>query len=1781
MSVAEAVQTTAKATSSSSSGFVLQRKCACGGSAGLTGECATCRTNKLLGKPLQAKLRVSAPSDEYEQEADRMAEEVMRMPDGLADPGGSPTSTVPLVQGRVNGVGATGFSTAPQIVHDVLNSPGQPLDAATRTFFEPRFGHDLAHVRVHNDGRAQLAAESVHARAFTVGPHIVFGAGEYVPKSIASRQLLAHEVTHAIQQTGGHVPSNVTQSPGSVANTISPTHSASVIARKASPAFPQGDHVADQSVTPSTMRPSVVASTAGLDQSAVAVAEEVIGAQVDALFGEQAATDTDESGRLSTTLTHDRREDEDEEIAIEEITSIQAKSSIPGEGEQPNQPAEEISEPKGIAFGPAASSMTSGSAYEPATASIALAMPITSPSETGRWFNGLPLTVQAEHYEQLGVALSGSLVHQAVETQEGIPELSASLDGVTELPATPDIATPPVMPSVAGRALAMAPEPLVNIPQAPALQPVDASALPMVQSAEPEALARSLGTIEQAPAIVTTLETPEIPLEGKADPAALEQLESAATGEAHEALDAAQAGVMVVTPETLQLLALDETVAPPALSDVSAPDQPLKIEGMDKLAGYGLSSQDRAIVDAQLGPSMQEQTAGAQAELDQHEQAFNQERARLHLEADAEAEAAQAKAEEEQSLEVEQGRQDLAIEQEQTLEQQQTAVDGALGQLAASQQASRQAIDDRLADDRALVDEAYAAAQVDAKARVEEGKAEADVAKSGTINKVQASSWWDWAIDTWQAVVQMVATAVIAIGERIVKEVAGIFDKAIAFATQVVNNAVAFTKRALSAYYDFWTGLVDKLFGNIFPGFAAAFRKAVESLKAKVFEALDTVAAKYLQTLRVVADTLVAGLNAGLEAYKAGVAAYVALWEAIQNGQWEEVGKTILTPILRAAGIDPEEFFATFGKIDEVIDDVIANPGLVGQNAVAALGLGFKQFGTNFIGNFTVTFVEWITGTARIRLPETFGIAGIFQVVCDVLNLTKAYLRKKAVQHLGEGAVTAVEELTELAWATVSGGWAGLWDLVKGKLTTLVDDVVVATGTWLVEKAILVAGRWIAGLAATMGLSVILEALIALWQFVMWLKDQFQRFWMIIKSTVDSVHDFVKGNIEPAANKIEGTLQDLIVPAIDLVAKLLNISNIAKKVEQIIEAVRSVIDQAIDSVIERMKKMFKAGAKKVKEKATEVGSRLFNWWHARSEFKDTSGEEHKLFYMGEGDSAKLYVASREPKTIGDFLGDKNQVDSNVQAATEEYKPIHDDEIKLKDAQTLATDKPGIARRLQMNLTKLGEGHLAKLFEAENEKFPPPILPVMVSGVQAMGFTADYLCKNSAGCLYPVGKKSDGDAMYKGSPPGGSSPSGWEEIQANKKTKEDTSNITTNGRRDRYIQMHLLPDSLGGLGEASNLTPALNSTNVSSGDSFKWAIETHAETQAKKEPIWYSFKIEYYSSGSVPDGWIGRYPADAYPRVLEAKWGTYEKHQDRIRRGPEGKGSPKRVQPRLPGWEELTPEEVKGAEKETTVLDYAYFIETAIEKLEELALPDPMPIIFDSNASAARVLRSRAKEGNTQQAAEIVSIFVQQVRHEFNSEAGELSNVVQKIEERLERDSSTLAVRLVDLERRQQILFHNTSNSAFVIWKNLAGLGMLSDTDDESSRKTHLVRLNNTYTNIKRHFPTNLLAVLASDLDSKRHAATLQGKLNAVCKAVSQLSREEQEFSQLEVAIKAANQVFIRLRDLVPYVEDQLNTREDKFNPHFIYYLTARRFLRRQQEANESITLGGHTSPTED
>jgi outer membrane protein OmpA-like peptidoglycan-associated protein len=130
----------------------LQRKCACGGSSGASGspgECPECKRKRTLQR---------------------------------------------------RAAGSTQPDVAPPIVHEVLRSPGQPLDQATRSYFEPRFGHDFSKVRIHADARADRSARAVNALAYTVGRDIAFADGQYSPGSPSGRHLLAHELTHVVQQ---------------------------------------------------------------------------------------------------------------------------------------------------------------------------------------------------------------------------------------------------------------------------------------------------------------------------------------------------------------------------------------------------------------------------------------------------------------------------------------------------------------------------------------------------------------------------------------------------------------------------------------------------------------------------------------------------------------------------------------------------------------------------------------------------------------------------------------------------------------------------------------------------------------------------------------------------------------------------------------------------------------------------------------------------------------------------------------------------------------------------------------------------------------------------------------------------------------------------------------------------------------------------------------------------------------------------------------------------------------------------------------------------------------------------------------------------------------------------------------------------------------------------------------------------------------------------------------------------------------------------------------------
>jgi outer membrane protein OmpA-like peptidoglycan-associated protein len=170
---------------------------------------------------IQAKLAVSTPGDTSEEEADRVSEQVMRMPapqfEGTCPLGRQyhkceveqPSQAPWRLRKKGTGASDIGRATPPPIVHEVLSAPGHPLDPSTLGFMEPRFGHDLSHVRIHTDRKAAESAHAVGALAYTVGNDVVFAEGEFSPRTHLGRRLLAHELVHTLQQSMSAEPAGV------------------------------------------------------------------------------------------------------------------------------------------------------------------------------------------------------------------------------------------------------------------------------------------------------------------------------------------------------------------------------------------------------------------------------------------------------------------------------------------------------------------------------------------------------------------------------------------------------------------------------------------------------------------------------------------------------------------------------------------------------------------------------------------------------------------------------------------------------------------------------------------------------------------------------------------------------------------------------------------------------------------------------------------------------------------------------------------------------------------------------------------------------------------------------------------------------------------------------------------------------------------------------------------------------------------------------------------------------------------------------------------------------------------------------------------------------------------------------------------------------------------------------------------------------------------------------------------------------------------------------------
>jgi hypothetical protein len=288
------------------------------------------------------------------------------------------------------------------------------------------------------------------------------------------------------------------------------------------------------------------------------------------------------------------------------------------------------------------------------------------------------------------------------------------------------------------------------------------------------------------------------------------------------------------------------------------------------------------------------------------------------------------------------------------------------------------------------------------------------------------------------------------------------------------------------------------------------------------------------------------------------------------------------------------KLMAILKKGADAIKLIIADPlGFLG-NLIAAVKGGIQAFVGNIWTHLKAGFMKWLFGNLPpgVTIPTDLSLVSIFKLVMGVLGITYDKMRAKAVKLIGNTAVTVIEKLVGYIYTLVTGGPAALWEQVKGDLSNLKGMVIDAIQSWLVETVVKQAVTKIVSMFNPAG--AIIQAIIAIYNIVMFVIEKAQQIMAFVESVVNSVYAIATGAIGGAIKWIEQALANTIPIVIGFLARLIGLGGISQKIRDFIMKVQSKVDQAIDKVlkaiVDKVKKLFaKLTGKDKKDKKDEKG----------------------------------------------------------------------------------------------------------------------------------------------------------------------------------------------------------------------------------------------------------------------------------------------------------------------------------------------------------------------------------------------------------------------------------------------------------------------------------------------------------------------------------------------------------------------------------------------------------------
>ncbi len=473
----------------------------------------------------------------------------------------------------------------------------------------------------------------------------------------------------------------------------------------------------------------------------------------------------------------------------------------------------------------------------------------------------------------------------------------------------------------------------------------------------------------------------------------------------------------------------------------------------------------------------------------------------------------------------------------------------------------------------------------------------------------------------------------------------------------------------------------------------------------------------------------------------------------------------------------------------QAMDDIKRDPIGFLKNLLLAVKTGFQQFFGNILRHLLNGLTGWLFGELRdanINPPTDLSFRSILGFVLEVLGITVERIWQKLAERIGEERVARIrgmiDRLTGI-WTFVKDvatrGPIAIWEYIQERLSNLWSTVLEAVRNWVMTRIVeRITVRLLSMLDPT-GIMAVVNGFIAFYNavqsFIRYLREMLE----IVNSFVVGVAEIARGNVTNAANFLENSLSQGMPVAIGFLANQVGLSGIGRRIGEMIERVRGLVDRALTWLVDRA---VSAGSSLLNMGRNAVAS-VVNWWRARKRFRNARGETHTLYFDGQGTGARLMMRST-PQYYTAYLNSLEvPADKQVAKAAATAKSTEIDQLIRQSSEQNPPDQTVLSAKLD---------ELAVL-TADLDLPAPGSFNPSYGGTTSAGFGSSIRVST-------LSKNNNGSGVNQG--------------YVNGNNTFRTLKARRQGGTSYYIAGHLLNNNLGGPGnDWRNLTPLTQYANT--------------------------------------------------------------------------------------------------------------------------------------------------------------------------------------------------------------------------------------------------------------------------------------------------------------------------------------------------------------------------------